>query len=122
MKNNILKIFSLIILAAAAARAAETGAQFLKIDTDARLSGMASAGVASALGVGALWSLPALALLGWAFGVVGLVTALLAGAALLAYMLRLLRRRLQGFTGDTLGATQQLCELAVYLGLALSWA
>ena len=48
--------------------------------------------------------------------------ALLAGAALLAYMLRLLRRRLQGFTGDTLGATQQLCELAVYLGLALSWA
>lgn len=77
---------------------------------------------AGALGVGALWSLPALALLGWAFGVVGLVTALLAGAALLAYMLRLLRRRLQGFTGDTLGATQQLCELAVYLGLALSWA
>jgi adenosylcobinamide-GDP ribazoletransferase len=38
---------------------------------------------------------------------------------LLWRVLRLLRRRLQGFTGDTLGATQQLCELALLLGLAL---
>ncbi len=59
MKKNILKIFSLLLLAATAARAAETGAQFLKIDTDARLSGMASAGVASALGVNALGYNPA---------------------------------------------------------------
>ena len=29
-------------------------------------------------------------------------------------------RRLQGFTGDGLGATQQVCELSFYLGLALS--
>ncbi|RYY60051.1 MAG: adenosylcobinamide-GDP ribazoletransferase, partial [Comamonadaceae bacterium] len=34
-----------------------------------------------------------------------------------ALMARLLRRRLQGFTGDGLGATQQVCELAVYLAL-----
>ena len=40
----------------------------------------------------------------------------------MAYLLRLLRRRLQGFTGDTLGATQQLCELALYLGIALGLA
>ncbi|PKM97830.1 MAG: hypothetical protein CVU79_06345 [Elusimicrobia bacterium HGW-Elusimicrobia-3] len=53
MKNTI-KIFSAILLVSAAANAAQTGAQFLKIDTDARLSGMASAGVASALGVNAL--------------------------------------------------------------------
>jgi hypothetical protein len=53
MKNTI-KIFSVILLVSAAANAAQTGAQFLKIDTDARLSGMASAGVASALGVNAL--------------------------------------------------------------------
>jgi adenosylcobinamide-GDP ribazoletransferase len=33
---------------------------------------------------------------------------------------RLFWRRLQGFTGDCLGATQQVCELAFYLGLALS--
>jgi len=34
------------------------------------------------------------------------------------YMRRLLRRRLQGYTGDGLGATQQLSEVAMYAGLA----
>ncbi|MCM2267178.1 MAG: PorV/PorQ family protein [Elusimicrobiales bacterium] len=52
--KNIIKIFSLILLAAAAAQAGQTGAQFLKIDTDARLSGMASAGAAAVYGIGAL--------------------------------------------------------------------
>ncbi|WP_198332917.1 adenosylcobinamide-GDP ribazoletransferase [Psychrobacter aquimaris] len=36
------------------------------------------------------------------------------------YMRRLLRRRLDGYTGDGLGATQQLSEIAVYIGLAAS--
>ena len=36
------------------------------------------------------------------------------------YMRRLLRRRLQGYTGDGLGATQQLSEIAIYVGLAAS--
>lgn len=36
-----------------------------------------------------------------------------------AYMGRLLQRRLQGFTGDGLGATQQVCEIGFYLGLVL---
>jgi adenosylcobinamide-GDP ribazoletransferase len=31
-------------------------------------------------------------------------------------------RRLQGFTGDCLGATQQLCECAFYLGAAMALA
>jgi adenosylcobinamide-GDP ribazoletransferase len=33
-------------------------------------------------------------------------------------------RRLQGFTGDCLGATQQVSEIGFYLGaaLALRWA
>jgi len=70
--------------------------------------------------VGLLWWLPVMAGLVWGgFGLAGLcgsVGALLA----LAWMWRLLRRRLQGFTGDGLGATQQLCELGFYLGLALS--
>ena len=34
------------------------------------------------------------------------------------YMRRLLRRRLNGYTGDGLGATQQLSEIAIYIGLA----
>lgn len=46
------------------------------------------------------------------------------GCSLMAWflMLRLLTRRLNGFTGDTLGATQQVCELAFYLGILLGFA
>ena len=40
----------------------------------------------------------------------------------LAWMWRLLQRRLQGFTGDGLGATQQVSEVLFCLGLALSVA
>ncbi len=53
--------------------------------------------------------------------------ALCLGAGVLASglawlgMLRWFARRLQGFTGDCLGATQQVCEVAFYLGLALAW-
>jgi len=38
----------------------------------------------------------------------------------LLWMHRLFKRRLQGFTGDCLGATQQVCEIAFYLGLAIT--
>lgn len=46
--------------------------------------------------------------------------AVLGALAGLAWMWRLLQRRLQGFTGDGLGATQQACELLFYLGIALA--
>ena len=49
-----------------------------------------------------------------------LAAALLASGLGFAYMWRLLWRRLQGFTGDGLGATQQVCEIAFYLGLAMA--
>jgi len=69
---------------------------------------------------GLLWWVPAVALAGWqAPGwpwLAGVLGALLG----LAWMWRLLQRRLQGFTGDGLGATQQLSELLFYLGLALA--
>ncbi|HBB66566.1 MAG TPA: hypothetical protein DCZ93_04570 [Elusimicrobia bacterium] len=58
MKKTII-IFSALFAASPAARAVETGAQFLKIDTDARLSGMASAGAASVYGISALSYNPA---------------------------------------------------------------
>jgi adenosylcobinamide-GDP ribazoletransferase len=44
----------------------------------------------------------------------------LASALIFVYLLRLFSRRLQGFTGDCLGTTQQLCEIAFYLGCALA--
>ncbi|MFN3612159.1 adenosylcobinamide-GDP ribazoletransferase [Tepidimonas sp.] len=69
--------------------------------------------------VGLGWWVAAMAL------VVGLVPSAPWGAAVVAAgcalvaMRRWLRQRLQGFTGDTLGATQQMTELAFYLGLAV---
>ena len=47
--------------------------------------------------------------------------ALAASALAFAWMGRWFARRLQGFTGDCLGATQQICELAFYLGFLLGW-
>ncbi|MES2718621.1 MAG: adenosylcobinamide-GDP ribazoletransferase [Pseudomonadota bacterium] len=47
-----------------------------------------------------------------------LLLAALAAAGVALWCGRWLRRRLGGFTGDGLGATQQWCELAIYLALA----
>jgi adenosylcobinamide-GDP ribazoletransferase len=44
----------------------------------------------------------------------------MASALTFVYLLRMFARRLQGFTGDCLGTTQQLCEIAFYLGCALA--
>ncbi|ODS95260.1 MAG: adenosylcobinamide-GDP ribazoletransferase [Lautropia sp. SCN 69-89] len=49
---------------------------------------------------------------------VALAAALLATVAVTALCGRWLRRRLGGYTGDTLGATQQWTELSIYLALA----
>jgi adenosylcobinamide-GDP ribazoletransferase len=71
-----------------------------------------------ALLVGVLYALPAVLLLLFTHPFAQVIAALLAGALAALYMARLLARRLQGFTGDGLGATQQLCELVIYLALA----
>jgi adenosylcobinamide-GDP ribazoletransferase len=52
------------------------------------------------------------------FCIAGLLPAVIA----LLWFRRLLARRLQGFTGDGLGAAQQLCEIAFYLGAAVALA
>lgn len=49
----------------------------------------------------------------------GALGALLAAAAVTVWTARLFRRRLGGYTGDLLGATQQASELAIYLGLLM---
>jgi adenosylcobinamide-GDP ribazoletransferase len=48
------------------------------------------------------------------------IAGLVAAAIAWLWIRRLLARRLQGFTGDCLGATQQLCEIAFYLGAAVT--
>ena len=68
---------------------------------------------------GLAWALPALGLMWWALGLWQIAVAIVPWMIALGQMRRLLLRRLEGFTGDTLGATQQLCELALLLGVAL---
>ena len=36
--------------------------------------------------------------------------------------MRTFARRLGGYTGDCLGATQQVAELAIYLGILAAWS
>ena len=79
---------------------------------------LADAIAGSALWVGILWSIPALALIGIAQPAINIIASVLCGALAAYSMARWLRRRLGGFTGDALGATQQVCELALYLALA----
>ena len=69
---------------------------------------------------GLVWWALAMALAWWLLPGAPWAPAVLGALLGLAWMGRLLQRRLQGFTGDGLGATQQVCELLFYLGLALS--
>ena len=71
------------------------------------------------MGAGAWW-LAAMALTFWLYPLMALLGGLLGCVLAFWWMRRMLARRLQGFTGDGLGATQQVCELAFYLGLLLA--
>lgn len=75
-----------------------------------------TAGIAT----GFAWAAVVLAILGWAWGPALVLAAIVFSAAACAWMALLFRRRLQGFTGDCLGATQQVCEIACYFGMALA--
>src|SRR5262249_47020836 len=49
------------------------------------------------------------------------VMALVAGCVLTLIWARYLKRRIGGYTGDCLGAAQQIVELGCYLVWTLSW-
>lgn len=66
------------------------------------------------------WCLSTLALAGLALEAVNLIVACSFALVAMLWLLNLFQRRLQGFTGDCLGTTQQVCEIAFYLGLAVS--
>jgi adenosylcobinamide-GDP ribazoletransferase len=71
--------------------------------------------------VAALWTLAGVALVVWWLPELRLwLGAAIAALLGWVWMWRLFVRRLQGYTGDCLGATQQVCELACYLGIALT--
>ncbi len=66
------------------------------------------------------WCFIALALVLWALAATELIVACGFVLVALLWMHRLFKRRLLGFTGDCLGAAQQVCEIAFYLGLAVA--
>ena len=70
--------------------------------------------------VASVWLLAALGLALWCYPDINWIVPVLAAMLAWLWMWRLFARRLQGFTGDCLGATQQVCELAFYFGLALT--
>lgn len=72
------------------------------------------------LSVAFLWTCAALVLVAVLAPGMALAAPLLASTLACLLLWRWFNRRLQGFTGDCLGATQQLCESAFYLGLVLS--
>lgn len=71
------------------------------------------------LGIAGAWSVAAVALAWLAEGPAFAVVALAAGALALLWMRQLLAQRVQGMGASGLGATQQACEAATYLGAAI---
>ena len=74
----------------------------------------------ASVGIAFLWCFVAMAAVLPALDAIDLIVACSFSVVALLWMGLLFKRRLQGFTGDCLGATQQVCEIAFYLGLAVS--
>ena len=68
------------------------------------------------------WLFIAIAAVFITYDAINLIFSMLTASIAFLYMWRLFAKRLQGFTGDCLGATQQVCEVAFYFGLAFSLA
>ncbi len=75
---------------------------------------------AGSLWIAFIWCFMAISLASFTFNAMNLIVSCGFSALALLWLLRFFRRRLQGFTGDCLGAAQQACEIAFYLGLAVS--
>jgi adenosylcobinamide-GDP ribazoletransferase len=67
-----------------------------------------------------LWCFLPLALVWKAQSALFLIASITCSALAAGRMARWFARRLQGFTGDCLGATQQVSEIGFYLGAALA--
>lgn len=111
-----------IVAAHAASRFCSTtlifALDYVRDDDSARAKPLAVRMGAGSLAVAALFGLAPLALLPWQAALAGLLLA----AATTILAARYFVKRIGGYTGDCLGATQQFAELAIYLGiLAVAW-
>ena len=50
------------------------------------------------------------------------LAALVLAALVVVLAARTFKRRLGGYTGDCLGAAQQVAEVSIYLGILASWS
>jgi adenosylcobinamide-GDP ribazoletransferase len=91
---------------------------YVRDDDTARAKPVAHALTRVDLAVAALWLLPAGAAL-WAASASWFALLAAAGGAVAVriWLGRAFMRRLQGYTGDCLGAMQQVSEIAIYLGV-----
>lgn len=74
------------------------------------------------LAIAAAWCVAPMAIALMVQGPVFLITGVLFSGLALLGLRRLFAQRLQGFSGDCQGATQQVCEIAFYLGAAIGLA
>ncbi|MDD2712513.1 MAG: adenosylcobinamide-GDP ribazoletransferase [Simplicispira sp.] len=74
----------------------------------------------TALAAAGLWCFAPLAFVWQAQSALVLIAGVVCSALAAAHMARRFARRLQGFTGDCLGAVQQVSEIFFYLGAALA--
>jgi adenosylcobinamide-GDP ribazoletransferase len=95
---------------------------YVSASDTAKSQGIAGARSRHTLWVALAWGAVSALGVAWYGGLVFLALACLAAALAWLALWRLFARRLQGYTGDCLGATQQVCEIAFYLGAAVAVA
>lgn len=95
---------------------------YVSASDTAKSQGIAGAHSRHTLWVALAWGAVSAMGVSWYGSLVFLALACLAAALAWLALWRLFARRLQGYTGDCLGATQQVCEIAFYLGAAVAVA
>ncbi len=109
-----------LVIAATLGRAAMVPALLLM--PYARVDGLAS-GAARAAGAGTgMFALGTAAVVAISLGGIAGLVALAVGSLAWIWVSWRLMRRLGGYTGDGLGATEQVVEIAVFLSMAALWA
>ncbi len=94
--------------------------RYVRLDDSSRAKPVTRSLGARGFAFAALGVLPALAVC-VALSPLATLTGLVAALGVRAWLARWFERRLGGYTGDALGATQQLTEVAFYLGWLAAW-
>lgn len=91
---------------------------YARADDSAKSASVARRPTAAELGIATLGGILPLLLLNAGEA----LTVLVLTAVVSVLAMRTFARRLGGYTGDCLGATQQVAELAIYLGILAAWS